>query len=395
MTPLTPKKIIKKYIISIPVCLLLLIISPIAPAAAAEPPIVIEGINEWPSPNPADKLVMAEGVTTTTIFRSDRERPELSDGRGWTWQHHPDLAAWRGRLYVAWDSGEKDEDRWPARQVYSTSADGSTWAKPKELFPQGTSTPTRMHFFHAPNGVMLTIAGLRSSREITTEKTKDGAIIRRINDDHALGPVHVLRWPGAWVADSSQRTEPCASLPFYTASRDKQFVEACTRLLASRTFLEQQDFGRFLDMEDRIIWEQNSAWSKNLYQDNDRAGFGRATSFFHRKDGAIVGISKQRWVTVSHDEGETWSQPVKPGTLVSGNAKVWGQRTADGRYALVYNPNRTKRYPLVVVTSDDGIHFKDMAVVNPGTDPRRYEGILKTYGAQYMRGISEWTSDGS
>jgi len=58
-------------------------------------------------------LERAPGVQTFVVFRADRERPQQSDGLGWTYHHHPDLACWKGRLYVGWDSCERDEDTWP------------------------------------------------------------------------------------------------------------------------------------------------------------------------------------------------------------------------------------------------------------------------------------------
>ena len=87
---------------------------------------------------------------------------EITDQKGWTYHHHVDMACWRGRLYVGWNSCERDEDVWPSRELYSASVDGMSWSDPQEMFPQGVSTPLRMYFFHATNGRMFMIAGLRA-----------------------------------------------------------------------------------------------------------------------------------------------------------------------------------------------------------------------------------------
>src|SRR5436309_15669651 len=71
------------------------------------------------------------GVRNYQVFRASRDVPEMTDGKGWTYNHHMDLANWKGRLYVAWDNGQKDEYVWPSREVYSTSEDGGTWSVPK------------------------------------------------------------------------------------------------------------------------------------------------------------------------------------------------------------------------------------------------------------------------
>jgi hypothetical protein len=71
--------------------------------------------------------------------------------------------------------------------------------------------------------------------------------------------------------------------------------------------------------------------------------------------------------------------------------KQWGQRTKDGRYALCYNPIESSeyRYPLVVVTGDDGIVFDHMLLVQGEVPPRRFSGRWKDFGPCYMRGIDE------
>jgi hypothetical protein len=103
------------------------------------------------------------------------------------------------------------------------------------------------------------------------------------------------------------------------------------------------------------------------------------------------------FVNLSDDGGRTWSKPVQPPTLLAGSAKIWGQRTADGRFSLAYtaDPARDKRYPLVMVHGDDGQEFRDMRVVHGELPPLRYPGKYKDLGAQYMRGLAEWADDGS
>ena len=61
-------------------------------------------------------------------------------------------------------------------------------------------------------------------------------------------------------------------------------------------------------------------------------------------------------------------------------AKVWGQKTADGRFAMVYNPvnDSLRRYPLAIVTGDDGIHFDDLlyiAAISRRGDSRQSQGF--------------------
>ena len=328
-------------------------------------------------------LPLARGVQSIGVFRAAPTRPDLTDSKGFTYHHHPDLAAWRGRLYVGWASSERDEDTWPARELYSTSQNGTDWSAPEELFPQGISTPLRLYFFHAPNDRMLAIAGLRINHDKTDEARKGPLVVREIRVDHSLGSVFTLRPPN----DGPRASDPP---PFATAS-DPGVVAACRSLLANHVALETQDYGLLLDAKDRSPWHDASHWPNGKLG----AGFLKAPSFFHRRDGALVGIGKNGWTLISHDGGATWDQPVVPPTLVTNNAKVWGQRTSDGRYALVYNPQPRSRFPLALVTSDDGVAFRDMHAVQEDFPAQRYPGLNKNIGLQYVRGISEWASDGS
>ena len=160
-------------------------------------------------------------------------------------------------------------------------------------------------------------------------------------------------------------------------------------------FLEQQDRGKLLG-DRRMKWHDPAAWAEGTVPgDSEKWVAGKAYSFFRRPDGVLVGVSKMGWTTTSDNDGATWTRPLVPPTLVTGKAKVWSQRTADGRYALVYNPSTRNRYPLAIVTGDDGVRFRDMRIVQGELPIQRYEGRFRSIGPQYVRGISTWSDDGS
>ncbi|MDB6028227.1 MAG: hypothetical protein JWM68_4450 [Verrucomicrobiales bacterium] len=355
-----------------PVAILLLFLS-LARATAADL-ITIVGATTADQPLP-----QVAGVKNIEVFHAS--------AGGWTYNHHVDLGAWKKRLYVAWDACEKDEDVGVSRELYATSKDGLHWSEPKLLFPQGISTAMRMYFFHAPNGHMLAVAGLRTSKDTTSEYKKGSLIVREIHADHSLGDVFLLRPP-------NEVTNTVTIPPLYSSSRDRRFVEACEQLLKNKSFLEQQDYGRLLGNEG-MKWHDVNTWSPDEPSRAEFNRFGKAMCFYHRADGALVGMMKWGWVTLSRDEGKTWSQPVRPPSLVVGMAKVWGERTRAGKYALFYNPHLLNRFPLVMVHGDDGITFGDMRIVNGERLPLRFPGLYKAEGQQYVRGISEWSSDGS
>jgi len=325
------------------------------------------------------------GVQSRCVFRASRDAPELADTLGYTYHHHVDMACWRGRLYVGWNACQRDEDVWPSRELFSTSEDGVNWTAPAEMFPQGVSTCLRMYFYLAPAGRMLLIAGLRCDRSKTSEDAKAALVVREIRADHTLGDVFTLQPPAGAVPHP----------PMFETAGDRGFVESCRSLLADTVFLEQQDRGRLLG-DRRMKWHDPAAWpGGKVPGDNEKWVAGKAFSFFRRPDGAIVGVSKMGWTTISFDDGRTWQQPAVPPTLVTGKAKVWSQQTADGRFALVYNPSARNRFPLIVVTGEDGVNFRDMRIVQGELPIQRYAGADRSIGPQYVRGISRWSDDGS
>ena len=318
------------------------------------------------------------GVLNLQLFRSTRDNAEIADGDGWTYAHHMDLAIWKGKYYAAWNMTLKDEDRLPSKVVYATSPDGITWTNPVDLFPRESAWACRFYFFRASNDRMLSFCVAKNNASEISEDMKSILQVREIKSNHQLGPVYILVNPSKGTA------------PLFETSKDKGFVTACREAVSNNMLLEQQDYGVFLG-DRKMVWHEKTPPYKGSFK------FGKAFCFYHRADGKIVGLSKMGFATTSDDNGKKWSEPLLPTSLTAGSAKVWGQKTNDDRYVLAYNPdpNRSKRFPLVVVQGDDGSHFKEMRVVHGEFSPLRYPGLYKDPGYQYVRGIPEWSTDHS
>src|SRR5687768_656039 len=97
---------------------ILSILAPIvlASSALAADPIVVTGATSATA-----NLPRLAGVENIEVFHADRAKPLFNERVGWTYNHHVDLAAWKGRLYVGWNTCEKDEDTWPSRELFATS----------------------------------------------------------------------------------------------------------------------------------------------------------------------------------------------------------------------------------------------------------------------------------
>jgi len=322
-------------------------------------------------------LRWAVGVQSWQAFRANRARPELAEDFGWTYNHAPMLAFWRDRFWIEYLSAAKDENRGPMQTLLMSSADGIHWDKPRVVFPQYT-TPDgkiaevhqRMGFYVAPDGRLL-VLGFYGPERWPNEGAGIGRTVREVSADGNFGPIYFIRYSrhNGW-------NESNTAFPSYTNSPDAGFKRACETLLANKLMTLQW-------------WEEDRA-KDGFYPDLGDQVL-KALSYYHRKDGAVAALWKEAWVALSKDEGKTWSRPVQEPSLVMAKAKVWGQRTPDGRYALLYNPTRDNRHrwPLAIVTGDDGETFDQLLTVVGEVPPRRYNGLDKAFGPQYVRGIEE------
>lgn len=330
-------------------------------------------------------LRYAIGVENVQVVRANRIHPEEAEDYGWTYNHAANITYWNGRFYLQYLSNPVDEQQPPGHTLIATSADGRSWGKPQVAFPaytppEGVSPQKpyygyimhqRMGFYTAPNGRLLTVAFYGHSYD-PFRQGGIGRVVREIYKDGTMGPIYFVRY-----TSHADWNETNTAYPFYTRSKDKGFREACDALLA--------------DKLKTLQWIDEDRGLDGFYHLKDSVNRVQATSYFHRLDGQVVALWKWSYAALSADEGQSWSTPVRIPSLIMAGGKNWGQRTNDGRYAMVYNPIETQpyRYPLVAVSSDDGIRFDSMAVVHGEVPPRRFFGENKDFGPCYVRGITE------
>lgn len=330
-------------------------------------------------------LRYAIGTENIQVMRANRTHPEDADDYGWTYNHAANITYWNGRFYLQYLSNPADEQQPPGHTLIVSSQDGRSWGKPQVAFPAYTPpegiTPQkpyygyimhqRMGFYTAPNGRLLTLAFYGHSYD-PFRQGGIGRVVREVYRDGTMGPIYFIRY-----TSHADWNESNTSYPFYTRSKDKGFREACQALLA--------------DPLKTLQWIDEDRGLDGFYHLKDSINRVQAKSYFHRNDGHVVALWKWSYAALSADEGLSWSTPVRIPSLIMAGGKNWGQRTRDGRYAMVYNPIETQpyRYPLVAVTSDDGIRFDSMAVVHGEVPPRRFFGENKDFGPCYVRGITE------
>lgn len=326
------------------------------------------------------------GVHNIQVMRANRGNPSMSDGFGWTYSHAPNLAYWNNTFYLQYLSDSVGEHIPPSQTLILTSEDGYNWSKPKVVFPpyaipDGTvkkgvpgvakNMTAIMHQrmgFYASNDDRLLCLGYYGismhKRDGPNDGNGIGRVVREIYADGSFSPIYFIRYNKGWDPDKTD-------YPFYTASDDKSFVDVCDELLANPLMMQQ--WNEEQDRDDPLIPENKEY---------------KAFCFYHLPDGRTVGLWKHALTSISENGGKSWSKAeVAPG-FVTKNAKIWGQKTSDGKYVTVYNPSEF-RWPLALSVSDDGLEYTNLLLINGEITTMRYGGNYKSYGPQYVRGIVE------
>src|SRR5436190_7904252 len=329
------------------------------------------------------QLSPAIGVHNIQTFRANRSNPANS----WTYNHAPMLAYLNNSFYLEYLSTPVGEHVPPGQTLLQTSKDGYTWGDPVVIFPpykipDGFVKEGRTEVANNSYAVMHQRIGFYTSKSkrlfalayygIALGKGDDpndgngiGRVIREIKPDGNFGPICFLRYNHSF-------NEKNTSYPFYKTSGDKELITACEEILASPLLMQQMV--EEADRNDPLI---------PLKKDF------KAFNYYRLPNGRVVGLWKYALTSITGDGGKTWQyNPTRAPGFVNANAKIWGQRTSDGKYATVYNPSEF-RWPLAISVSDDGLKYKNLLLVNGEITSMRYGGAYKSYGPQYVRGIQE------
>lgn len=345
-------------------------------------------------------LPCVKGAACYQVTRANRTHPEWDDGVGGTYKHGADLAYRNGRFYVHYFTNPMSEHTGAGQSILAASGDGVHWDDFWVAFPPyriGACTVTnakgetvsfsgdtyafihqRTGFYQTKNGRLLLLGfyGWSPKPWITNWDCYGiGRVVRELYPDDTMGPIYFIRpcWQGGW--DEGQLL-----YPLYTKAPDKGFVACCEELLADSLAVQQ--------------WAEENGDRDELIRIKhgpEKGASNQAFCWYHIDKDTVIGLWKHSRCARSSDGGKTWTPVTVCPSLVMSGQKVWAQKTADGRYAMVYDPTleSTHRWPMCVTTSNDGIAYDDMLLVHGEVPPMRFGGYWKDYGPQYMRGIAE------
>lgn len=329
------------------------------------------------------QLPPAIGVHNIQTMRANRSNAANS----WTYNHAPMLAYWNNTFYLEYLANPVGEHVPPGQTWLQTSKDGYNWNEPVVIFPpykipdgfvkEGRKDTAKnsyavMHqrigFYTSKNKRLFALAYygiVLGQKDDPNDGNGIGRVIREIKADGTFGPIYFLRYNHAF-------NEKNTTHPFYRSSKDKGFITACEEFLNTPLLMMQTV--EEADRNDPLI---------PLKKDF------KAFNYYHLPDGNVVALWKYALTSISKDQGKTWQyNPVRAPGFVNANAKIWGQKTSDGKYATVYNPSEF-RWPLALSVSNDGLNYKSLLLLNGEITSMRYGGAYKSYGPQYVRGIQE------
>ncbi len=335
----------------------------------------------------------AIGTHCFQVMRACQNVERSTDGFGWTYNHAAMIAYWKGHFYVDYLSDPVSEHVPPSQTLIARSKDGAVWCRPVVLFPP-ISVPSapyigpkkeeltketvecvmhqRMSFFVSSDNRLLATGyyGIAPNDTIAPNNGYGvGRVIREVYEDFSFSDIYFLRFN----EKGGYNEENTTNYPHYIKSSDEGFVKACEELLANRLVTQQ-------------MWEE-----ERLDTDFFTQPGAEAISYYTLPNEEVVGVYKKSLVSKSVDKGETWTPLEVDYSIETSTGKTWGQKTADGKYALVYNPttDSAHRWPIAAVSGENGQDFDNLLTITPEVSPHKYAGLYKNLGPQYIRGIVE------
>ncbi len=313
-------------------------------------------------------LHKAKGAESFTVFSGAESPSRFNNGAV--------VTAFKGKLYVQWQTSLKDEDAPETKVVYAVSKNGKKWSDPINLaLPNDTAYCTSGGWW--------------------------------VNGDTLLSFVNV--WPigkspiigYAYYSQSTDGVNWTTLKPvrMLDGSAMQGVVEQDHRFVSDGRILTSGHFHPGL-MVNPIFTDRregHSGWQKSKYsyiQSGDKASREIEPSWFLQKDGSVVMIFRDqkssfyKLAAKSVDKGETWTETTLS-DMPDSRSKQSAGNLPNGTAFMVHNPVLKKdRFPLAIVLSSDGKIFNRAFVLREGgadLPERKFEGKAKTLGYSYPK----------
>jgi hypothetical protein len=289
--------------------------------------------------------------------------------------NHPQLVIFKNRLYATWVGHPLHEPSPESFVYYSYSDDGVNWHSPIQIGPENRASGGWI-----TDGEILgclIIAGDKANKTSITE------VLISTDGKNWSAPKTLIQ--NAGISESARK------LP------NGRFIMVCHGLGTGVFSTVRKTRIMYTDAPDGLSgWKE--AYLPNIlpYNENEKEKVARPVeaSWYRQKDGTLVMLFRDLWfeakdrtwkllVSVSYDNGATWTAPVLTNIPDSDSMQCAGNLDETNTF-FVNNPVPTRRrVPLTVGVSTDGEYFDKVFLLRGKPQPKRFEGISKTEGYSY------------
>jgi hypothetical protein len=287
---------------------------------------------------------------TSTVYRARQGNYQFN--------LHSYLARYGGKFWAVWSSGLVNEDDNGQVIRYATSVDGHQWSESRVLVadPDGAQKPG----FWICRAVFVAGGKLTALAARVEERTKGPGA-----EWKGLKLVRFV-WDGGKWKDRGVYIDNCMSnYPpermgrnwFMTCRDSRQSMSMA--LSRDLVHWKQTQLAGDADTSEPSSYVDPEGVAHTLFRDRGRSGF-----LYH---------------SLSRDQGETWTAPVKT-DYPDATSKNFAGRLSSGWYYLINNPCRG-RDPLAISFSRDGWRFGDPMALRARPPARRYVGGAKGSGS--------------
>ena len=292
-----------------------------------------------------------------------------------SYNHHSQIARFKGKYFFGWSNGLVDEDAAGQRIVLSSSDDAVHWSEPICVAgDRNDAVVSHNCLAMRATKDRLYIVGMKQ------ETIKDASVpgMRRIDPESQELTVYASTDGRGWekVFTFPEGLKAIFEGPRATAEGNLICVAA---LKEGAAILRWP--GEDLCEAPQVISVPQPFGAAFPYGEG---------SWYQTDDGTIVvfwrdeGQSCRLWVSYSTDGGKTFTEPMVS-DIPDSTSRNYAGRLADGRYYLCNNafPTLLNRMHLMLMLSNDGYKFDSVYILVDDPTAQRLKGLLKADGYQY------------
>ncbi len=297
-----------------------------------------------------------------------------------SYNHHSQLAKFKGKYWFAFSNGIRDEEAEGQRIRISNSDDGVNWSDAVTVIggEPGTTIVHNCVALYVEKDAMY-IVDWREESLRDAESVGMRRIVPESNQLNLLKSTDGKTWNQISSWDPNIRV--IFEAPRLTA--EGRLMCICSTVDNGAAFMMWP--GDKIEEKPEIITPPQNPDASFPYGEGTwyQLDDGRIIVFWRDEAGSC-----RAYVNYSEDGGKTWTPPMIS-DIPDSMSRLYAGRLTDGRYYLTNNafPTLLNRMHLTLMLSDDGIEFNKVYLIVDDPTSQRLKGLLKCDGYQYPVGL--------